>query len=115
MGCWRPGWSSRRSRDRRGGRQRAECRSARGDRHAGGARAGGGGDVIRGVGEHGLLVETGALESSHRLDALLRDRAPEGVVEVVPGPETVLVVAPGANQDRLRTALGSLLAGARDA
>ncbi|MDF2710258.1 MAG: allophanate hydrolase [Nonomuraea muscovyensis] len=71
--------------------------------------------MIRGVGEHGLLVETGALEISHRLDALLRDRAPEGVVEVVPGPETVLVVAPGANQDRLRTALGSLLAGARDA
>ncbi|WP_162794787.1 carboxyltransferase domain-containing protein, partial [Nonomuraea lactucae] len=65
--------------------------------------------MIRIAGEHGLLVETGALEVSHRLDALLRAHCPEGVVEVVPGPETVLVVAPGADQARLRAELDRLL------
>ncbi|WP_336213513.1 5-oxoprolinase subunit B family protein [Nonomuraea sp. LPB2021202275-12-8] len=66
--------------------------------------------MIRRAGEHGLLVETGALDVSHRLDAALRAERPDGVVEVVPGPETVLVVAPGADQGRLRTRLGELLA-----
>ncbi|NUR83923.1 MAG: 5-oxoprolinase subunit PxpB [Nonomuraea sp.] len=66
--------------------------------------------MIRNAGEHGLLVETGSLEVSHRLDALLRERRPDGVVEIVPGPETVLVVAPGADQGRLRDGLESLLA-----
>jgi KipI family sensor histidine kinase inhibitor len=70
-----------------------------------------GGGVIRRAGEHGLLVETGALDVSHRLDAALRADRPAGVVEVVPGPETVLVVAPGADQGRLRARLGELLAG----
>ncbi|MFI7448229.1 allophanate hydrolase subunit 1 [Nonomuraea sp. NPDC049714] len=67
--------------------------------------------MIRRAGEHALLVETRALDLSHRLDAALRADRPEGVVEVVPGPETVLVVAPGADQGRLRTRLGELLAG----
>ncbi|MET7465434.1 allophanate hydrolase subunit 1 [Nonomuraea sp. NPDC005501] len=73
--------------------------------------------MIRGAGEHGLLVETGALEVSHRLDALLRADRPDGVVEIVPGPETVLVVAPGADLGRLRAALERLLeeAGTGDA
>jgi KipI family sensor histidine kinase inhibitor len=71
-----------------------------------------GGGVIRVAGEHGLLVETGSLAVSHRLDALLRARRPAGVTEVVPGPETVLVVAPRADPARLRPVLESLLADA---
>ncbi|MBG0830594.1 allophanate hydrolase subunit 1 [Planomonospora sp. ID67723] len=65
--------------------------------------------MIRRAGEHALLVETGALEVSHRLDALLRADRPAGVTEIVPGPATVLVVAPGADPLRLRSLL-SLLA-----
>ncbi|WP_308250567.1 5-oxoprolinase subunit B family protein [Nonomuraea rhizosphaerae] len=64
---------------------------------------------VRAAGEHGLLVETGALPVSHRLDALLRARRPAGVVDVVPGPETVLVVAPGVDQGVLRVRLEELL------
>ncbi|MDA0632468.1 allophanate hydrolase subunit 1 [Nonomuraea sp. MCN248] len=71
--------------------------------------------MIRRAGEHGLLVETGALEVSHRLDAALRDERPPEVLEVVPGPETVLVVAPGADQARLRELLERLAARCRDA
>ncbi|MEQ4719974.1 allophanate hydrolase subunit 1 [Nonomuraea sp. B19D2] len=66
--------------------------------------------MIRTAGEHGLLVETGSLELSHRLDAALRADRPEGVVEIVPGPETVLVVAPGADQGRLRARLADVVA-----
>jgi KipI family sensor histidine kinase inhibitor len=65
--------------------------------------------VIRTAGEHGLLVETGSLELSHRVDAALRAARPAGVVEIVPGPATVLVVAPGADQGRLRTRLESVV------
>ncbi|RVX43403.1 KipI family sensor histidine kinase inhibitor [Nonomuraea polychroma] len=65
------------------------------------------------AGEHGLLVETGSLELSHRLDAALRADRPEGVVEIVPGPDTVLVVAPGADQARLRARLEAVVAGER--
>ncbi|GAA3692876.1 allophanate hydrolase subunit 1 [Nonomuraea antimicrobica] len=65
--------------------------------------------MIRTAGEHGLLVETGSLELSHRLDAALRALRPDGVVEIVPGPETVLVVAPGADQGRLRARLKELV------
>ncbi|MGP3959051.1 5-oxoprolinase subunit B family protein [Nonomuraea sp. 3N208] len=66
--------------------------------------------MIRTAGEHGLLVETGSLELSHRLDAALREDRPEGVVEIVPGPDTVLLVAPGADQARLRARLEALVA-----
>ncbi|NUO98126.1 MAG: allophanate hydrolase subunit 1 [Nonomuraea sp.] len=66
--------------------------------------------MIRTAGEHALLVETGSLESSHRLDAALRAERPEGVVEIVPGPETVLVVAPGVDRERLRARLAALAA-----
>nr|WP_062334794.1 carboxyltransferase domain-containing protein [Herbidospora sakaeratensis] len=52
--------------------------------------------MIRRVGEHALLVETGSLAASHRLDARLRLLA--DVEEVVPGPETVLVVGGRADQ-----------------
>jgi KipI family sensor histidine kinase inhibitor len=65
--------------------------------------------VVRAAGEHGLLVETGSLALSHRLDAALRAGRLAGVVEVVPGPETVLVVAPGADPAWLRGRLGELL------
>ncbi|MEW1841458.1 allophanate hydrolase subunit 1 [Nonomuraea angiospora] len=70
--------------------------------------------MIRAAGEHGLLVETGSLELSHRLDAALRADLPAGVVEIVPGPETVLVVAPGADQARLRALLADVAGRERD-
>ncbi|MEV1177266.1 allophanate hydrolase subunit 1 [Nonomuraea sp. NPDC049784] len=66
--------------------------------------------MIRTAGEHGLLVETGSLELSHRLDAALRADRPAGVAEIVPGPETVLVLAPGADQGRLRARLAEVVA-----
>ena len=66
--------------------------------------------MIRAAGEHGLLVETGSLELSHRLDAALRAKRPEGVVEIVPGPDTVLVVAPGVDRARLRARLEAVVA-----
>ncbi|GAA3127599.1 allophanate hydrolase [Streptosporangium carneum] len=69
--------------------------------------------MIRQAGEHALLVETGSLEVSHRLDALLRASRPPGVAEIVPGPETVLVSAPGADLSRLRPLLSRLLDTAR--
>ncbi|MFG1750380.1 5-oxoprolinase subunit B family protein [Streptosporangium sandarakinum] len=71
--------------------------------------------VIRRAGESALLVETGSLEVSHRLDALLREHRPAGVTEIVPGPATVLVVAPGADPAALRARLSLLLGAARDA
>ncbi|MGV9308317.1 5-oxoprolinase subunit B family protein [Nonomuraea sp. NPDC003727] len=64
--------------------------------------------LIRPAGEHGLLVETGSLAASHRLDALLRAERPAEVEEIVPGPETVLVVARGGDQSRLRARLSEL-------
>lgn len=65
--------------------------------------------MIRRAGEHALLVETGSLEVSHRLDAALRADRPTGVVEIVPGPATVLVSAPDADLARLRELLLRLL------
>ncbi|MEO3890255.1 allophanate hydrolase subunit 1 [Nonomuraea sp. B5E05] len=69
--------------------------------------------MIRRAGEHGLLVETGSLELSHRLDAALRADRPAGVAEIVPGPATVLVVAPGADQAWLRDRLAAVVADER--
>ncbi|TDD02479.1 allophanate hydrolase subunit 1 [Nonomuraea deserti] len=66
--------------------------------------------MIRRAGEHGLLVETGSLELSHRLDAALRADRPAGVAEIVPGPATVLVVAPGVDQTWLRDRLAAVVA-----
>ncbi len=71
--------------------------------------------TIRRAGEHALLVETGSLETSHRLDALLRAERLAEVEEIVPGPETVLVVAPGADQARLASLLTSLFGTAQAA
>ncbi|MFJ2032689.1 allophanate hydrolase subunit 1 [Streptosporangium sp. NPDC087985] len=71
--------------------------------------------MIRRAGEDALLVETGSLEASHRLDALLRADRPDGVVEIVPGPATVLVTAPGTDLSRLRSRLSRLLDTACDA
>ncbi|MFI6291868.1 allophanate hydrolase subunit 1 [Nonomuraea sp. NPDC050790] len=70
--------------------------------------------MIRAAGEHGLLVETGSLEVSHRLDALLRAERPRSVVEIVPGPATVLVIAPGADRPRLRERLAELAGAAAE-
>ncbi|GII27642.1 5-oxoprolinase subunit B family protein [Planotetraspora mira] len=71
--------------------------------------------TIRRAGEQALLVETGSLEAAHRLDALLRADRPEHVEEIVPGQETVLVVAPDADQERLESRLAGLLASVTDA
>lgn len=65
--------------------------------------------AIRPVGTESLLVETGSLEVSHRLHALLAADRPAGVTEVVPGPATVLVTAPGADPARLERLLRELL------
>ncbi|ETK32204.1 5-oxoprolinase subunit B family protein [Microbispora sp. ATCC PTA-5024] len=65
--------------------------------------------TIRAAGEHALLVETGSLEAAHRLDALLRISRPAEVEEIVPGADTVLVVAPGADRPRLAALLAGLL------
>lgn len=47
--------------------------------------------VLR-AGDAALLVETGDLATSHRLNAALRDDPLPGVVDVVPGEHTVLVI-----------------------
>jgi KipI family sensor histidine kinase inhibitor len=48
---------------------------------------------VRVAGERGLLVEVEDLETVHRLHAALRVLDPPGVVELVPGYRTVLIVA----------------------
>jgi KipI family sensor histidine kinase inhibitor len=48
---------------------------------------------LRTAGERGLLVEVEDLETVHRLHAALRELDPPGVVELVPGYRTVLIVA----------------------
>jgi KipI family sensor histidine kinase inhibitor len=66
---------------------------------------------VRVAGERGLLVEVEDLETVHRLHAALRELDPPGVVELVPGYRTVLVVAdPGQAEvlDELAARLPSL-------
>ncbi|TDC82847.1 5-oxoprolinase subunit PxpB [Actinomadura sp. 7K507] len=64
--------------------------------------------VLR-AGDAALLVETGDLATAHRLNAALRDEPLPGVVDVVPGEQTVLVVAdPSADLDRLAARLPRL-------
>jgi KipI family sensor histidine kinase inhibitor len=48
---------------------------------------------LRPAGERGLLVEVEELTTVHRLHAALRALEPSGVVELVPGYRTLLVVA----------------------
>jgi len=48
---------------------------------------------VRVAGERGLLVEVEDLETVHRLHAAIRQLDPPGVVELVPGYRTVLIVA----------------------
>ncbi|MFL6265384.1 MAG: 5-oxoprolinase subunit PxpB [Actinomycetes bacterium] len=48
---------------------------------------------LRPVGERGLLVEVEELETVHRLHAALRALDQTGVVELVPGSRTLLLVA----------------------
>ncbi|HEX3201308.1 MAG TPA: carboxyltransferase domain-containing protein, partial [Actinomycetes bacterium] len=48
---------------------------------------------LRPVGERGLLVEVEELETVHRLHAALRALDQPGVVELVPGHRTLLLVA----------------------
>ena len=65
---------------------------------------------LRPAGERALLVEVEELATVHRLHAALRALDPPGVVELVPGYRTVLVVA-----DPARTAiLNELAAGLAD-
>ncbi|MWA00186.1 5-oxoprolinase subunit PxpB [Actinomadura sp. LD22] len=64
--------------------------------------------VLR-AGDTALLVETGDLATAHRLNAALREASWPGVVDVVPGEQTVLVVAdPSADLDRLAARLPDL-------
>ncbi|QXJ20835.1 allophanate hydrolase subunit 1 [Actinomadura graeca] len=64
---------------------------------------------IRRAGDAALLVETDGLDAAHRLDAALREADLPGVVDVVPGERTVLVVAdPSADLDRLAAQLPGL-------
>ncbi|GAA2413682.1 allophanate hydrolase subunit 1 [Actinomadura vinacea] len=65
---------------------------------------------IRRAGDAALLVETGDLATSHRLNAALRDAALPGIVDVVPGEHTVLVTADPAacDLDRLAARLPAL-------
>jgi KipI family sensor histidine kinase inhibitor len=65
---------------------------------------------VRRAGDAALLVETGDLATSHRLDAAVRDAALPGVVDVVPGEHTVLVTADPAvcDLDRLAARLPAL-------
>jgi KipI family sensor histidine kinase inhibitor len=66
---------------------------------------------FRPAGERALLVEVGDLETVHRLHAALRALGPPGVVELVPGYRTLLVVAdPGhaGSLDELAAALPTL-------
>ena len=53
------------------------------------------------MGERALLVEVGELETVHRLHAALRELDPPGVVELVPGYRTLLVVADPARAQLL--------------
>jgi KipI family sensor histidine kinase inhibitor len=48
---------------------------------------------VRPAGERGLLVEVDELKNVHRLHAALRELDPPGVVELVPGYRTILIVA----------------------
>ncbi|MEV0664086.1 5-oxoprolinase subunit PxpB [Actinomadura luteofluorescens] len=48
---------------------------------------------VRRVGDTALLVETGDLATAHQMNAALRNDPLPGVVDVVPGERTVLVVA----------------------
>jgi KipI family sensor histidine kinase inhibitor len=66
---------------------------------------------LRPAGERALLVEVEDLETVHRLHAALRALGPSGVVELVPGYRTLLVVAdPGhaGSLDELAAALPTL-------
>ncbi|WP_242906126.1 5-oxoprolinase subunit PxpB [Actinomadura terrae] len=64
---------------------------------------------VRRAGDTALLVETGDLATAHRLNIAFRDAAPPGIVDVVPGERTVLVVAePGTDLDRLAALLPGL-------
>jgi KipI family sensor histidine kinase inhibitor len=55
---------------------------------------------LRPAGERALLVEVGELETVHRLHAALAALDPPGVVELVPGYRTLLLVAePGRAED----------------
>ncbi|MFI0485111.1 5-oxoprolinase subunit PxpB [Actinomadura sp. 9N215] len=64
--------------------------------------------VLR-AGDAAVLVETGDLVTAHRLDAALRDDPLPGVVDVVPGEQTVLLIAdPSADLDRLAARLSQL-------
>ncbi|GAA2583989.1 5-oxoprolinase subunit PxpB [Actinomadura fulvescens] len=47
---------------------------------------------VRRAGDTALLVETGDLETAHRLHAAVREAEVAGVLDVVPGERTVLVV-----------------------
>ncbi|GAA4242777.1 allophanate hydrolase subunit 1 [Actinomadura meridiana] len=61
------------------------------------------------AGDAALLVEAGDLATAHRLNAALRDEPLPGVVDVVPGEQTVLLILdPSADVDALAARLPRL-------
>jgi len=64
---------------------------------------------VRQTGDAALLVETGDLSTAHRLNTALRNAALPGIVDVVPGERTVLVITDAsADLDRLAAQLPDL-------
>jgi KipI family sensor histidine kinase inhibitor len=63
---------------------------------------------LRPAGERALLVEVEELETVHRLHAALRELDPPGVVELVPGYRTLLVVADPERPEVLDELAGGL-------
>lgn len=63
---------------------------------------------VRRAGDRAFLIETGDLATAHRLDKALRTSGREGLVEIVPGACTVLVVVDPDRVDPL--AVGEALA-----
>jgi KipI family sensor histidine kinase inhibitor len=65
---------------------------------------------IRRAGDAALLVETGELALSHRLNAAIREAAVPGVMDIVPGERTVLVITDPreCDLDRLAARLPTL-------
>ncbi|WP_214108815.1 5-oxoprolinase subunit B family protein [Acrocarpospora catenulata] len=65
--------------------------------------------TIRRAGDHALLIETGSLAASHRLDSFLRAHRFTTFDDIVPGPETVLVVSSRTPYARLHQQVTALL------
>lgn len=59
---------------------------------------------VRRAGDRAVLVEVESLEAAHRLHAALRDAGLDGLIDVVPGARTVLVITDPSRLDPSRLA-----------